>query len=640
MSSQIEPKAGSVKFLQFHRPTLVDDDYEITVTQSVKITGHAEIGAFTATRFFTVAGERFELKPTDVHAVFPPDGNLGEHSNVLPHLILNRSTLPWERTAETYAEGEQEQFTGVPWLALLLFNEDEKPKPKILTARDLISPPAGAAKFPKTTLESAQHPDDVLTVIEVPHTLLKAIMPTVEELTLLAHVRFGTGPDGKPIGDELAVIIANRLPQPGKTSTAHLVSVEGRFAKGTVEGAPQNYGFNYQGATGDDLIRLVTLKSWSFACENQKKGFKQLLLGLNSAPSTLRLPGGVEAAAKLLSRGYIPIPHYFRQGDQSASWFHGPLIPGKNTSPEMDLPARSADELLRYDPALSMFDVSYAAAWELGRLLALQDKAFSTSLYQWKRERAQHFAQKEQRLVHLPFQKETPTDIPESISSWFESLRQLEGVPFNYLVPDERMLPAESIRFFQVDQAWVDCLADGAFSIGRVASSDHKADKSLGKKSPAAGAAKMRTGFFLRSEVVSGWPGLLIEAYSNRDRQGPLRVLRMECLSAGVLMCLFAGEAARVEIHQKPEMLHFGLDAHAEGRFYKNLRDSKGGPLASKIELESQHWRQPSHRTVNITAFAQTMKEKLSFPSPLTSGQFALQMVEGVDKIIFLARKP
>ena len=29
------------------------------------------------------------------------------------------------------------------------------------------------------------------------------------------------------------------------------------------------------------------------------------------------------------------------------------------------------------------------------------------------------------------------------------------------------MLPLESIRFFRVDQEWVDCLADGAFSIGR-----------------------------------------------------------------------------------------------------------------------------------------------------------------------------
>ena len=46
----------------------------------------------------------------------------------------------------------------------------------------------------------------------------------------------------------------------------------------------------------------------------------------------------------------------------------------------------------------------------------------------------------------------TPTadlELPETVRSWFENLILLEGVPFRYLVPDECMLPAESIRFFQ-----------------------------------------------------------------------------------------------------------------------------------------------------------------------------------------------
>ena len=50
--------------------------------------------------------------------MFPPPGSLGEHSNVLPHIILKRSTLPWERQADP---GDK----NVPWLALLLFEEEE-----------------------------------------------------------------------------------------------------------------------------------------------------------------------------------------------------------------------------------------------------------------------------------------------------------------------------------------------------------------------------------------------------------------------------------------------------------------------------------------------------------------------------------
>jgi hypothetical protein len=632
MSSEIEQKAGWVKFQQFHQPTLAAGDYQITIDQAVNITDHATaISAFRATKDFTVASERFDLNPTDVLGVFPPDGNLGEHLNVLPHIILNRSTLPWERTAEVRNAPRPKGEAATPWLALLLFDEDQKPKATIVKASDLTTPPPAGTKCPVITLEKAQQPTDMLTVIDVPHDLLKQIMPTADELTLLAHVRFGADDKGNPIGDELAVIIANRLPQPGKTSFVHLVSVEGRFTE-----VAQKYQFDYGNAAGNDLIRLVSLKSWSFACEDPKKEFKELLLALNATPSTLKLPSAPKSAEELVNRGYVLLPHHFRGGDQTGSWFHGPLVPGKNQSPQFDLPARSADELVRYDRDLAMFDVSYAAAWELGRLLALQDKDFSTGLYQWKREHAQQVARQAQRSQnsHLPFQSATSVFVPETISAWFKSLRKLEGVPFNYLVPDERMLPAESIRFFRVDPAWVHCLADGAFSIGRVASSDHEADRAHGQKSPAAGLAPMLTGFLLRSEVVSGWPGLVVDGYADAGGQKPVLMHRMDRLSSGVLICIFWGEVSRVDIHLKAETLHFGL-AHSKGVFSKKLRDEKGAATDNTVTLRSAHWRAGSPRTLNITAFQQTIRVELKMLSGLTSAQFALQMVEGVENIVF-----
>jgi hypothetical protein len=79
-------------------------------------------------------------------------------------------------------------------------------------------------------------------------------------------------------------------------------------------------------------------------------------------------------------------------------------------------------------------------------------------------------------------------------------------------VPDERMLPAESIRFFQIDPIWMECLVDGAFSIGRVLSKDRDRDKmhkdKLGNISPGRAS-----GFMIRSDLVAGWPGLQVEGY-------------------------------------------------------------------------------------------------------------------------------
>ena len=379
MATEVERKAGFVKFQNHHQPTLADGDYEIKVKQVVDIEKHSTIDEFTASRHFTVAGERFALNPTDIEAVFPPNGNLGDHNNVLPHITLSRSTLPWERTIN-------DEQTEIPWLALLLFDEDQKPEPKTMTAGELLrQAETGVPRFPKIKLESAQQPEDLVTVIDVPYSVLSTIMPSAEELTLLTHVRFGTTAREELTGDELAIIIANRLPQPDKTSFAHLVSVERRFK---AEGTPQKYEFQYDNASGNDLIRLVSLKSWSFACESSDNNFTQLLVGLNRKPSTLRLPADTPTAQEFFSRGYVAVPHHFRAGHETISWFRGPLVPDKSVTAKMNLPARTADELVRYDTRLSMFDVSYAAAWELGRLLALQDKDFSTSLYQWKRQQA------------------------------------------------------------------------------------------------------------------------------------------------------------------------------------------------------------------------------------------------------------
>jgi hypothetical protein len=44
----------------------------------------------------------------------------------------------------------------------------------------------------------------------------------------------------------------------------------------------------------------------------------------------------------------------------------------------------------------------------------------------------------------------------------------------------------------------------------------------------------------------------------------------MERLSANVLICLFKGKIKTLDIHQKPETLHFGLDSDDENKtFYK-----------------------------------------------------------------------
>jgi len=761
MSTLNNLPTGKIEFLQYHQPGLKDGEYKITVTQNVEGSKITSNNQFTTNeKKFFVAGERFHLNPRDIHAVFPPAGSLGEHSNVLPHIIFNRSTLPWERMA---ADTTNEN---APWLALLLFEEDEiegvinkdefnaqldysddkdavwnqllskkwiealidnyariLPKseqqpldspyddlkkqlnsllsvPRIITLNELTTASTNVLKWPTLILERGQKSTDKVSIIDVKWETLQKIIPTKEELAWLSHVRQGTDKDDKLIGDELAIIIANRLPAKGKSRTVHLVSVEKRY---------NTNSFNSQNAQPTDYIRLVSLKNWRFACsddraykitdktlaqltavsaklvslKNQeivgtkkfltelaknletseleqykslilkfafygKQTFKGLLTHLNRTPNTLRLPTNQNPDAEnYLKNGYLPLPHYMRQGARTVSWYHGPLATGEHTT-DITLPVRAADQLVRYNPTNGLFDVSYAAAWELGRLLALQNKGFSVSLYQWKRSHVQQLRKSEAETIHapphLPINPTTnSTQLPKSIETWFNDLHLLKGVPFNYIVPNEPMLPKESIRFFWMDNLWMECLLDGAFSIGRVTTSDYQRDQAH-QTSPATLPHNKVTGFLLRSDVVAGWPGLQVDAYKeivNDESSVPdsdkLKLLRMDRLSANVLLCLFKGEAKTVDIHQKPETLHFGLDV-CDGNgnhFCKTLRNNRGEQ--EEKEINSIPWKDENAKVIDINNLAQEIKTQPEWQGKnFTSAQFALEMIEGVEKVRFV----
>lgn len=810
-------RGSKVEFIQNHQPALPMGNYQIKVEQAIAARSPSEIISETfpaATLQFAVLGSRFTLGPQEIQAVFPPAGSLGDHANALPHIILKRSTLPWERSPDRATRT-------VPWLALLLFDEDElrtsvttqSIKLATLKQRDPHFPvqfpqliPSGGtppANAPYWQQELGDQDDDTVTVIDVAPALLRAIIPTKADLEFLAHVRQTQDATGKPMGDEVAVIIGNRLPKSGGMNTVHLVVLEGRYS--------QTDGQFF--LSGEDRVRLVSLTSWRFACVDRQQNFKTLLMHLNhqllfsiedngirselnrgqvlntdlkqafakshhplaasvrvdrvrwkiaddtrlflisnmlnvynqagkylfhlgnvtptdsidaalqrkftesahslskraaiaelddsqrsywwintyqyvlihdaqrlsvyhldpDSSSTLRFPplettdqATRKAAEAYFNMGCVPLSHTLRQGSQTVSWYHGPLVPGRNVTAEDGLPVRSADDLVRYNPTYDMLDVSYAAAWELGRLLALQSKSFSVSLYHWKRTHAQRIKDAEYPIDHLPLNGPDPSltrDLPQVVTDWLRNLSLLEGVPFNYLVPDERLLPPESIRFFQLDPLWMACLRDGALSMGRVLAADHARDTRTLLVPP--GVPERISGFLLRSDVVAGWPGLLVDGYDvtapeqQGDRQSKRSLLRMATLSKNVLICLFDGLIRAVDLHLKPETLHFGVDTDAQNNgWIKKLRDPHGNdthltvsipPKQTSVngavtELESStpiSQTTTTNRVIHIQQLADSINQALKQESQgfaeFTSAEFALEMIEGVDSVRFVS---
>jgi hypothetical protein len=362
--------------------------------------------------------------------------------------------------------------------------------------------------------------------------------------------------------------------------------------------------FDDASPASDVPARLVTLKSWSFYNKGEQRGFERELLDLNPVlgtdpdaprddlmtyeaasgafhmPVPPALPDATPAqkiaqarARAMIADGAVVLRHRLRGGEQTLSWYRGPFVNAGFRPPPLPLPASAADALIIYDKPTGMFDTSYAAAWELGRLIALEDNEFALALVHWKKNHARTLAHLRQRIDEdfLPLVRSTgPSAIPKRIQSGFASLSRLEPVPFNYLVPDEKMLPVDSIRFFDVDPMWLEALRDGAFSVGRVLSQDNleESDRSQQIKKPIR-----LSGCLLRSQVVGDWPLMRIDGFTKGSAKRPstkLTLERFSKLGRSLSLCLFSdparagGRVDAVDIHLPAEVLHFGLEVSSE----------------------------------------------------------------------------
>jgi hypothetical protein len=703
-----------VTFLQYAQPALKGGEYTITARQTVK--DQPAPNSFEVTRRFAVAAERFSLDPAELAAVFPPDLSAGELSGALPHVLITRPTLPWQRSS---VAGDQ----SAPWLAVLVFDESEAPKPATRTAKDLIKDqatitvagsaatgtgalPDGFASYPAINpLDYGESPDDPCVTIDIDAGAFSTVVPSAADLPFLAHIRQTDTVGGQDSADAvttMAVVLGNRIPRDAVTARAYLVSLEGMGALlPGADGRPAPALANVR------MVRLLTYRWWSFTATTAAATFASLLRGVNAVPPgqagplwTLQLPfagprpdaGQVqeamshEAAGQLTGAdpqtlshdafglGYVPLVHRLRHGGQTLSWYRGPLVPLPVTA-TVRTPILAADAATRYNPQTGMFDVSYAAAWQLGRLLALQSRNFSVALREWRRQvRASAIAAAEQArhearlggafasVLGPRAARLTDPSPPAVVVDWLARLALLYAVPFNYLVPDERMLPPESLRVFHLDRAWTDALADGALSVGRVTSGDLALDaahapafraladarRPLLRANPgpaaAASPAGEITGFLLRSAAVAGWPDATVTGYGDDPADGQpadeRRLLRSARLGNDVLLCLFDGVIRVVAVREPPGQLHCGVEG-PPGELTTTLRAVTGD--APGHQYTGQTAAVPARgdgRTLQVAAAAASIKAALDARSgpPLaafTSAEFALEMVQGVIEVEF-----
>jgi len=395
--------------------------------------------------YFNVEGPRFRIDQSLVAAVFPPRNGHGGFNESLPHVAIARRTLPWERTLdpENLLWKNAPQIppwnADVPWMALLLFEETE------CTIKQNV---AIADALPRDVAQRLAPPQGTqVDTVSANMSLISSILPSLEELVLLTHVRQVNVEDKELniAGSDgwFSVVMSNRVPEEGKKYVACLVSLEERsdvlsttppdaagnpifdnpildepildrprartaissasrlpvtdlpvtgavnssdLLVSSVGSAVTKFGdVTVVGDLGSIIFNLQTtfilLHSWKFECTTAGT-FRELMQGLD-----VKMFGNpnVQDKPQLTDTGHLKMKVADRAGETEVAFYRGPLVPFQLTRDPLG-PYHSADQCRRGSIETGGEDISYAAAFECGRLLAAADGRLAQELMRWRRE--------------------------------------------------------------------------------------------------------------------------------------------------------------------------------------------------------------------------------------------------------------
>ncbi len=430
---------GEEKTYSYWAPGLeAGQKHHVKITQTVKSNrSEKEKLPLVAEKVFFVDAPQFSLPQGTVHSVYPPQG-YSDDNRILPHIVLTDPHLPWERLGSPKADvSGKRPRNQVPWLVLFSFTQDELMLPPehlngpdsifAATSSGVIKPvrqtstltvnmsisdlwattKSGAVTTPITDqlgpdgMKNARgdfifvKPDlftslfsnfDESGVRQVPGS------PNTTPYGLLAHVKYvnGTGMALAGVEDTavFSIVIGNRsgtLDNPTPvTVSVHLVSIEGVEDMTLPVAASAKY------------VALCSLHSWNYTVNppgmlNVRESFESL----GSTLDVLRMPKDVfirleekgsfkiqQRVAARLRDGYSLVKHRLQTGEQTVAFFRGPFTPTvvNSMKPIHDRCSNSGVDLQILDKDLGIMDITYSAAWQLGRTLALGDEGFTTAL--------------------------------------------------------------------------------------------------------------------------------------------------------------------------------------------------------------------------------------------------------------------
>ncbi|HEY6927315.1 MAG TPA: hypothetical protein VI653_27815 [Steroidobacteraceae bacterium] len=379
-----ELQSGQIQFYDAVQPGLAAGEYTLSVSQSLSASGAS---VTPITQPFVVGGPRFTLDPREIQAQYPPPGSMGTFEGCLPTIVFSARLLPWERNIPGLS-------TSIPWLALLVFGEGELlgsagsgDYAQFTTVAKLLANGSATTRIPTLTDVTTEEKKSTCAVITVPSALFGQIVPTAAELPLLAHVRQVDSSDKVTASTQtwFSTLFANRFPAAGSPVNAsktivHVVSLEG-FADLIDAPTPVT--------PPQAQVQLISLASWAFSCLAQPaQTFSDLATEVAAASGVLSLPVPppsdattvAGATQQRLAEGYVALGYHASTGEDAFAWYRGPITPVITNPQPIATPLIAASGAMIFDATTGIFDHTYAAAWAIGRALALQSQSYAQAL--------------------------------------------------------------------------------------------------------------------------------------------------------------------------------------------------------------------------------------------------------------------
>jgi len=465
---------GEQRLYSFYAPSLQAGMYSIAVSQQIVIdVPKTDETLSTPAQPFHVVAPRFALEKDEVFGFYPPQGH-GDFNHILPHIILRDKHAPWIRTGTNKVE--QDKHNMVPWLALVVFTDDEltlspaeleKLVPKdakqdstgavsltfqdILNVKDLITSPffkTSEKIDPSTRANFVFVPGSVFNTLFCEYNadgsqkeMKTGDIPDPTRYKFLAHCReintMGLPEDIQKDGANqfFSIVVSHRsAPVDFKETTGvsvHLVSIENCEDVDVISAGPNQ-----------KRVVLCSLYSWTYnvypagtlTLEDKLRYLGDTLNVLRPPQSVIDTLGGMppDVLARLKARayaGYTLVRYRISTGDQTIAFTRSPCVPGL-VSGMPNLPKESltaGTDLQILDQHLGIMDITYSSAWQLGKSLAIADRSFTAALVRLRTKMGQKVIK--QARLQMAKKNGTYYTLKDTIENLVELLEVVSTLP-------------------------------------------------------------------------------------------------------------------------------------------------------------------------------------------------------------------